>query len=674
MPRNLNAWIDIAIIHLAALLLVVVLFLYNWYIGAASLMVWCATLFFGYERCRYRSEEFAHYCHTVISNVNDASNYALDNLPQMIVITDKSGRLQWFNKELEKHIRVIPEYGMSINKGEDAFWPELDLNSIWGKNGETVFIHENVHYKVKYVPIATKDDSCGLMALYVIDDTPFQLLKRIHANSRSVLMYIQIDNYNDVLKGLNDAEKNSLIFEANKMIDEWTTHLEGYTHRISNDMYIAVIERRNLDMAIGEKFDILDKIHNLFNTTSKLPITLSMGISVADRQTYIELGQQAQAMLDLALSRGGDQAAIMMNGQTSFFGGKTKALEKQNRVKARVMASNIKALMQTADEIFIMGHHNEDFDALGAAMGVARMAKILEKPVHIILSDMNEGIDKIIDLLSSREEYAGLFIPNDKVVNITAQNPVLFVVDTFIPHLTAAPEMLERIEQVVVIDHHRRSENCIKNTKIAYTETATSSTSELVTELLMYFGDELKISRIEAIALYCGILVDTKNFAVQVGVRTFEAAAYLRRWGADLVAVRQLFRTDFATEVAEAKAKSTANMLPNGLIITKCPEVMPNIQVVAAQVADSMLRIEGVRVSIVVFQLTQNTVGVSARSAGDINVQLIMENFGGGGHQNVAGTQLKDGTVDDVYNQVLEYTNSFIEEFDSNESNTAEGR
>ncbi|MBQ3854268.1 MAG: DHH family phosphoesterase, partial [Anaerovibrio sp.] len=341
--------------------------------------------------------------------------------------------------------------------------------------------------------------------------------------------------------------------------------------------------------------------------------------------------------------------------------------------KARVMASNIKALMQTADEIFIMGHQNEDFDALGAAMGVARMAKSLEKPVHIILSDMNEGIGKIIEMLSTREEYSELFISNDQLLNITAKNPLLFVVDTFIPHITAAPDMLNRVENIVVIDHHRRSENFIKNTKIAYLETATSSTSELVTELLMYFSEDLKLSRIEAIALYSGILVDTKNFAVQVGVRTFEAAAYLRRWGADLVAVRQLFRTDFDTEVAEAKAIAAATMFPNGLIITKCPDIMPNIQVVAAQVADAMLRIENVRVSLVIFQLTANTVGVSARSNGEINVQLIMENFGGGGHQNVAGTQLKDGTVEDVYNQVLDYTQNFIEENDQNESNLTEG-
>lgn len=673
MPRNLNAWIDIVIIHLAALLLLVVLFVYNLYIGVAALMVWCASLFFGYERCRYRKEEFDHYCHTVISNVNEASNYAIDYLPQIIILVDREGRLQWFNKELEKHISQIPEYGMCVNQGDGAFWPELDLEAIWGKNGETVFVHDNVHFKMKYRPVSTKNDSCGLMALYIIDDSPYQILSRIHADSRSVLMYIQIDNYDDVLKGLNDAEKNRLVFEANKLIDEWIIHLEGYLRRISNDMYIAVIERRSLDVAIEEKFSILDKMHNIFNTTSKLPVTLSMGISVADRQNCIELGQQAQSMLDMALSRGGDQAAIMMNNQTSFFGGKTKALEKQNRVKARVMAANIKAIMQNSDEVFIMGHHNEDFDALGAAMGVARMAKSLNKPAHIILSDMNEGIGRIIEMLSTREEYSDLFIAGEKLVNITAQKPVLVVVDTFIPHITAAPDMLNRIDQIVVIDHHRRSEKSIKNTKIAYLETATSSTCELVTEILMYFSEDLKLSRIEAIALYSGIMVDTKNFTVQVGVRTFEAAAYLRRWGADMVAVRQLFRTDFDTEVAEAKAKAAATMFPNGLIITKCPDTMPNIQVVAAQVADSMLRIENVRVSMVVFQLTANTVGVSARSDGDINVQVIMENFGGGGHQNVAGTQLKDGTIDDVYNQVLEFTQEFIEENDKDESDITEG-
>ena len=321
-----------------------------------------------------------------------------------------------------------------------------------------------------------------------------------------------------------------------------------------------------------------------------------------------------------------------------------------------------------------MGHQNEDFDSLGAAIGVSRMAKYLKKPVHIILSEFNTGISKFTEALKAKEGYSELFLPANKLINITAERPVLFVVDTHIPHLTASPELLERIKDIVVIDHHRRSSNFIKNTRLTYSETATSSTSELVTELLIYFSDDLTLPRMEATALYAGILVDTKNFAVQTGVRTFDAAAYLRRCGADPVSVRQMFRSDFETEQAKAKAKAQARLLPGGLIITMCREPLPNIQVIAAQVADSMLRIEDVRVSMVVFQLTPDVIGISARSTGTINVQVIMEQFGGGGHQNVAGAQIVNSDIDTVFEDVITATKLFIEENDKNESNTATGR
>ena len=321
-----------------------------------------------------------------------------------------------------------------------------------------------------------------------------------------------------------------------------------------------------------------------------------------------------------------------------------------------------------------MGHQNEDFDSLGAAIGVSRMAKYLKKPVHIILSEFNTGISKFTETLKTKEGYSELFLPANKLINITAERPVLFVVDTHIPHLTASPELLERIKDVVVIDHHRRSSNFIKNARLTYSEPATSSTSELVTELLIYFSDDLTLPRMEATALYAGILVDTKNFAVQTGVRTFDAAAYLRRCGADPVSVRQMFRSDFETEQAKAQAKAQARMMPGGLIITMCREPLPNIQVIAAQVADSMLRIEDVRVSMVVFQLTPDVIGISARSTGTINVQVIMEQFGGGGHQNVAGAQIVNSDIDTVFEDVITATQLFIEENDKNESNTATGR
>ena len=669
MPRNLNAWLDICFILFAALILTGILAFYNLFIGTVAGIVWLCLLFFARERCLCRSEEFDHYCHTVISNVNTVANYALEQMPQVILMADQAGRVQWFNKELEKHIDLEPAYNMALAD----FWPELDLETIWGRTGTMVFVHENVHYHTIHRPVSTKESSCGLMALYIQDASALEILKRIHADSRTTLMYVQIDNYNDVLQGLNDTEQNTLIFETNKAITDWVNHLEGFLRKVSDDLYIVVMEQRNLDTALEEKFDILDKVRNLQNPVRHLSVTLSIGVAVAESQTINQLGSKAYSMLEMALGRGGDQVAVLQRGKTNFYGGKTKAVEKYTRVKARIISNSIHEIIQESDEVFIMGHQNEDFDALGAALGVSRMARQLKKPVHIILSDFNTGISKFTEGLKAKEGYSELFLPASRLLNITAERPVLFVVDTHIPHLTASPDLLDRIKDIVVIDHHRRSSNFIKNARLTYSEPATSSTSELVTELLYYFSEDMNLPRLEATALYAGILVDTKNFAVQTGVRTFDAAAYLRRCGADPIVVRQMFRSDFETEQAKAKAKARAQMLPNGLIITKCADELPNIQVIAAQVADSLLRIEGANASMVVFQLSPDTVGVSARSTGAINVQLIMEQFGGGGHQNVAGAQITGTSLEDVYNNVIKATQLFIEENEKDESNTSAG-
>lgn len=669
MPRNLNAWLDICFILFAALILTGILAFYNLFVGTVAGVVWLCLLFFARERCLCRSEEFDHYCHTVISNVNSVANYALEQMPQIILMTDQAGRVQWFNKELEKHIDTEPAYNMAVSD----FWPELDLETIWGRTGTLVFVHENIHYHTIHRPVATKESACGLMALYIQDASALEILKRIHADSRTTLMYVQIDNYNDVLQGLNDTEQNSLIFETNKAITDWVNHLEGFLRKVSDDLYIVVMEQRNLDTALEEKFDILDKVRTLQNPVRHLSVTLSIGVAVAESQTINQLGGKAYSMLEMALGRGGDQVAVLQRGKTNFYGGKTKAVEKYTRVKARIISNSIHEIIQESDEVFIMGHQNEDFDALGAALGVSRMARQLKKPVHIILSDFNTGISKFTEGLKAKEGYSELFLPASRLINITAEKPVLFVVDTHIPHLTASPDLLDRIKDIVVIDHHRRSSNFIKNARLTYSEPATSSTSELVTELLYYFNEDMNLPRLEATALYAGILVDTKNFAVQTGVRTFDAAAYLRRCGADPIVVRQMFRSDFETEQAKAKAKARAQMLPNGLIITKCADELPNIQVIAAQVADSLLRIEGANASMVVFQLSPDMVGISARSTGAINVQVIMEQFGGGGHQNVAGAQITGTSLEDVYNNVIKATQLFIEENEKDESNTSAG-
>ena len=669
MPRNLSAWIDLSIHLFVILMLIGILSCYNHFIAAISFVVWLCLAFFAKERCHDRSRRFERYCRNVVRNLNEMMNYAIEDLPQGILIVNQEGRIQWCNERMAEYAGTKPEQDTDVKD----IWPAIIIGPVWGTIGEYVFANEDHYYQVRYRPVPVPPHQTPLMALYVQDITGLETLRNSYKLSRTVLAYIQIDNYDEVIQGLDEAARTALLLSVNQQLDNWMKSLGGFMRRVSDDLYIVILERKALDKAIAARFDILDKVRQL-HSANRLPVTLSMGVAVADCQSMSDLGTQAQAGLDLALGRGGDQVAVQIGGKTQFFGGRAKAVEKHTRVKARVVAHAIREIMEGADAVYVMGHHNEDFDCFGASMGVAKMARQLGKPVKIVLSDMNEGIGKFSDILKENEEYQDIIVRANDLVNVTALNPVLVVVDTHIPHLVATPALLERIHRVIVIDHHRRSEHFIKNPLLVYIEPASSSSSELVTELLMYFSDNLVLSRVEATALYSGLVVDTKNFAVQTGVRTFDAAAYLRRSGADPVMVRHLFRTDYETTVALAKAEARSEFYQGGLIVSTCPELISNGQVIAAQVADSLLRIENVRMSIVVFQLTEDTVGISARSTGELNVQVIMEAFGGGGHQNVAGAQIKGGNVEDIKQKAIEIAKKYIEEFDQDESNLTAGR
>ena len=669
MPRNLSAWMDLTVHLVVMLALIAVLYFYNEILAAGAAVLWLCLASFARERCADRSRRFEIYFKNVLRNLGVMLNYAVEGLPQAILVINEEGRVQWSNGRLQKLV------GAPVEQDTDMadIWPGLIVGPVWGTEGEYVFMHEDHYFQVFHEPIKAITGQEPLMALYVQDVSGFEHLRNEYMRSRAVLCSIQIDNYDEVVQRQTEAERTALLLAVNQQLDNWTKAHGGFMRRVAEDRYLVLFEREGLDAAMAEKFEVLDKVRQLTNT-NRLPVTLSMGIAVADSQTMGELGTQSQAGLDLALGRGGDQVAVNIGGKTQFFGGRAKAVEKHTRVKARVVAHALREIMEGTDEIYIMGHHNEDFDCFGAAMGVAKMARQLEKPVHIVLSDMNDGIDKFADLLDGKDEYANLFVRGEDLAGTVSLNPLVIVVDTHIPHLVACPELLEKTNQVVVIDHHRRSEHFIKSPLLVYIEPAASSTSELVTELLMYFEDNLMLGRLDATALYSGIVVDTKNFAVQTGVRTFDAAAYLRRSGADPVMVRYLFRSDYETTVALAQVKANSNLYPGGLIVGSSPKIYSNGQVIAAQAADSFLRVEGVRMSIVVFQLDENTVGLSARSTGELNVQVIMEFFGGGGHQNVAGAQVKGDTLENILARVIDVSQDYIKEYDSNESDTESGR
>ena len=455
--------------------------------------------------------------------------------------------------------------------------------------------------------------------------------------SEAVFAFIQIDNLEDVLQGLDENQRNALQTETHQHLLAWCSRLNGFLRKYSEDMYMGIFSRHELERMIIEKFDILDEVRAL-RVGNRIPVTLSMGVA-ASGLTMSERGQKAQTGLDLALGRGGDQAAVYVNEEVQFYGGKAKVMEKNTRVKARVVAHAIRELMQEATDVMIMGHEGEDFDSLGSAMGVARMATHLGKTVNIVVGTVAFSFEKLQQLLPDYAEYGGLFLTVEQAMERVTPKTLLFVVDTHRVFLTAAPQLLDRVDRRVVIDHHRRSEDFIPGPMIVYLEPSASSTSELVTELLTYFDEKIELTRLEASALFAGMVVDTKNFAVQTGVRTFEAAAYLRRSGADPAIVRHLFRVDMENLKLRAAILAGSESLAGGVVIASCPPDVKNGQIISAQAADTMLTIEGVRVSFVLCP-ADGGVGISARSNGDVNVQVIMEAFGGGGHQTVAGAHL----------------------------------
>lgn len=659
MLKKTSAWPDVCIMLAACGILAAALFSFDRYFGGGAVVLVLCLAFLVRERQLKRERDLEEYFRDVVSYIKPVMNYAVDRMPVAILMVNEEGRLLWSNAELSAKLAPAPhpEFGTPVKD----FWPEMILKPIWGMTGEYIFRDKEISYRAEYRPVPLKDGSV-LMAFYVTDVTELEQMRAELAAAQTVLAYIQIDNYDEALQSLVEAERSTLSSTITNMLDAWAKELGFLIQRLNEEKYVAVMERRALDQAIESKFDILDRVHSL-QGSNKLPITLSFGVVAVEQQTVHDAARQALKTLELALARGGDQAAVSIEGKTQFFGGKSPAVEKYTRVKVRVVAHSLREQIEGSDEVFIMGHKNEDFDALGAAMGVAQMVRFSKKPVHILLSDTNEGIDKFTERMADKPEYTSLFIHEDALETMMpGPKALLIIVDTHIPKMVASSRLLAAVSHKIIIDHHRRSEVVIENPQLSYIEPSSSSTSEMVSELTIYYADDLKLTRFDATALYAGIVVDTKHFGVQTGVRTLEAAAYLRKAGADPVMIRQLFREDYETNLTMAKAVAASTMYDGCLIVATCREVQPNIQAIAAQIADGLLLIEKVRMSIVVFQLTPDIVGISARAVGELNVQVIMEEFGGGGHQNVAGAQIKNGNLDEIEAKAVEVARKYIEE------------
>lgn len=661
MPQGPSFWFDTRIyLAVAAALLLVIVF-YNKYVAVLGAILLVVLYLYGRERHIEQQKAMNAYLDSMAHNVESVTTYALKNLPLAMALVDETGRLQWGNSVLFEWTDNQVKAGQSLL----TIWPELPLKEMWGQSGKQVISVGGQYYQILYKPLETGSDG-NLLILYIGNITDSETDRAACEAAMPVLAYIQIDNFDDVLQGLAENQRSDVLLEVNKLLSGWAVELDGFLKKYTEDSYIAIFSNHALDGVMNDRFEILDRIRTI-RAGNKIPVTLSMGV-VADESSYASMGERAQAGLDLALGRGGDQAVVHVDSKVQFYGGKAKAVEKNTRVKARLVSQAIRESMESSDMILVMGHVNEDFDSLGAALGVAKMARYLGKAAYIVVSPANLTVNKLSELFAEYAEYQNIFLTPSQATGLMTAQTLLFVVDTHREKLVAAPELLPKAERVIVIDHHRRSEGFINNPLLVYLEPSASSTSELVTELLMYFDDQLDLTRLDATVLYAGIVVDTKNFAVQAGVRTFDAAAYLRRSGADPALVRHLFRVDFDTMKAQAEVLSHTELLPGGVIIGLCSDHIKNAQIVAAQTADMLLLIEGTRLSFVLFPI-EGGVGVSARSQGEINVQVIMEQLGGGGHQTVAGAQVKDATVEQVREKLLELVVNYIGESDHHEGN-----
>lgn len=681
--RNMNSKVDTnAYLVLIILLALLVCYLEPRFIIPALLIVGI-TYYLGRRNIINKEIFFSSYLDNIIRNIERTNHFAVRKLDIGMAVFSRDGKLQWKNNLFQEWVGKKNLEGKQPEEVLPLPPKAFELLSV--RDGEQVIQLEDRYFRMKYCSVQTQegndrkgDDSNSGLMIYMTDITDFELLRQKHANDKLCLAYARFDNYEEVMRGLSETAMANLNGEINEMLTKWVSSQQGFICRMNKEMSLMGFSQSAVLDMMEDKFTILDRIREIRSGNRFAP-TFSIGVS-CDGVTLEELSQNANKTLYTALGRGGDQAVVMKDKQTQFFGGTSSVGAKSTRVRARIVAQTIREQMQAADKIFVMGHSNEDYDAIGAAIGMAKLGLSLGKETYIITSEHNEYYDKIIQvmednniILSDKDtKYIDIMISgSDALKHITVKS-LLLIVDHHRAVLSASKELLEAAKNRIIIDHHRRAEDIIGNTALLYLEPSSSSTSELVTELVGYFDDSLDFTSAEATALYAGIVLDTKNFAVQTGERTFEAAALLRRNGADPNMVRLLFKDSLAYVQQRARLIADSKMPIPGLAISVLRNAPREIMssVLAAQTADALITISGVAVGVAIVEYKDGSLGVSARSEGSVNVQVIMEELGGGGHQTVAGVQIDNKRARDVEPLIIAAAKKQLEERDNNESNS----
>ena len=633
-----------------------------------SIILFALIMAYTYFANNKRKSEISQHLQDLTLNVNAAAKNSLIHSPFPLIILETDGNIIWrstryvsefANEDMSVYIGNLLD---SINKKIEIQKDDKDKNII-----ENIKIGNN-DYKVlgefiKSGTISKKNQSDKyMMILYFIDETEENKLRREYENSKNCIGIIMIDNYEETMLQLDAEERPQIIAEIEKSNYEWANRIDGILIKADRDRFVYIFDYKYLEKIKEDKFSILDTIKDI-TINNKVQVTLSIAIS-NDGETNKEKYKTAGAAMDVILGRGGDQATIRENEKYQFFGGRTTEFEKRTKVKARIVAHALEELIKESEQIMIMGHKNPDIDAIGSALGICRLAKSLDKKANIVASTEGLALKELVQSLSEDEEYKDVIINKEVAENQITPDTLLVVVDTNKTDYVEMPELLDKTGKIAIIDHHRRSTDFIKESILTFHEVYASSAAELVTEVLQYTEVQPKLTTLEAEALYAGIMMDTKNFTFKTGVRTFEAAAYLRRYGIDIIKVKKWFQTDLETYKKIMNIIDRTEVVKDIIGISTYVSEDKDAGIVCAKAADELLTIGNITTSFVL-GTTETGISISGRSVGEINVQLILEKMGGGGHSTVAGAQVTGKSIDEVKQELIQRIDEYFEETES---------
>lgn len=648
MPKSFfHRWHGLHIIWIFAVmaLMIMVLMIYSWILGTISFILAGVLMYYTLLSEKAFRKDMHDYVLGLSHRIKNAGDEVINSLPIGIVLYNEDGEVQWHNPFVSDVV------GKKSLIGDNLYEHFPNLRGT--KKQESVIDHivGDQHYRIML--------KAEERLIYLFDITEHATLAKKYEEEKLTLGVVMLDNMEEVTQGMDDQTRSILQAKVIGKLNEWGHQHGIYMRRITADKFMLILDQKTLDRLEDTRFAILDEVRDL-TSEFKLPMTLSIGIA-AGGDSFVELGKLAQSSLDMALGRGGDQVVVRRNDSMQFYGGRSNAVEKRTRVRVRVIAHAMRDLIKDSDKVLIMGHRMPDMDAIGAAIGVLKAVQFMYKEGYIVLEDENPGIFRLMEEVRKHENLHKWFITPEQAEQIMTSRSLVVMVDTHRPSMAADPKLLSMTNRIVLIDHHRRGEDFIRDATMVYMEPYASSTCELVTELLQYMHERLSIDVLEATALLAGIVVDTKSFTYRTGARTFEAASFLRRHGADTAMVQCLLKEDIEAFVQKAEVIRNAEIYFDKIAIATSVPGQKYSQFLIAQAADALLGMSGVTASFVICERADDSVGISARSLGELNVQVVMEQLGGGGHLTNAAAQL-NMSLDEAKQQLIALLNQMDEE------------